>query len=96
MPTSDVHFTADSPTNYPNVATMTAVEADSPQAAVEVLLAAGRYPQEPGLRWANVAVEVYPNGIPARVRRFAIHIAVKGAAVDWNDRAADAACGRLD
>ena len=36
-----------------------------------------------GLRWANVAVEVHPNGTPARVMRFAIH-SEKGAAIDWN------------
>jgi hypothetical protein len=72
MPTYFVSFTAEPPATYPPVATMTAVEADSPQAAVEALLAAGRYPQEPGLRWANVAIEVHPNGVPARVMRFGI------------------------
>jgi hypothetical protein len=83
MPLYHVHFATEPPTTYPPVATMTAVEADSPQAAVETLLAAGRVPQVPGLRWANVATEVHSNGVPARVMRCAIH-AEKGAAVDWN------------
>jgi hypothetical protein len=48
MPTYYVSFTAEAPTTYPNVATMTAVKADSPQAAVEALLATGRVPQIPG------------------------------------------------
>jgi hypothetical protein len=54
MPTYFVSFTAEPPTTYRPVATMTAVEADSPQGAVEALLAAGRVPQLPGLKWANV------------------------------------------
>jgi hypothetical protein len=78
MPTYFVSFTAEPPTTYPPVTTMTAVEADIPQAAVEALLAAGRVPQIPGLKWANVATEVHPNGVPARVMRFAIHAAEKG------------------
>jgi uncharacterized protein (DUF1810 family) len=50
---------------------------------VEALLAAGRVPQIPGLKWANVAIEVHSNGVPARVMRFAIH-AENGAPIDWN------------
>jgi hypothetical protein len=73
MPTYYVSFTADAPTSYPPVATMTAVEADGPQGAVEALMAAGRVPQILGLKWANVAIDVHPNGVPARVMRFAIH-----------------------
>ena len=81
MPRYFVSFTAEPPATYQPVATMTVVEADSPQAAVELLLANGRYPQVPGLRWANVVVEVHSNGVPARVMRFAIHTE-KGAAAE--------------
>jgi pyruvate/2-oxoglutarate dehydrogenase complex dihydrolipoamide dehydrogenase (E3) component len=81
MPTYFVSFTAEAPTTYSPVSTMTAVEADSPQAAVEVLLATGRVPQISGLKWANVAIEVHQNGVPARVMRFAIH-AERGVAID--------------
>jgi hypothetical protein len=81
MPTYYVSFTAEPPASYPPVDTMTAVEAGSPQAAVEVLLATGRVPQISGLKWANVAIEVHPNGVPARVMRFAIHDE-KGGTVD--------------
>ena len=84
MPSYYVNFTAEPPATYQPVATMTAVEADSPQAAVELLLADGHYPQDPGLRWANVAVVVHSNGVPARVMRFAIHTE-KDAAVDWRE-----------
>jgi hypothetical protein len=83
VPTYYVTFTVEPPTTYPPVATMTAIEADSPEAAVESLLAQGRVPQVPGLRWANVAIEVHSTGVPARVMRFAIH-AEKGAAIDWD------------
>jgi hypothetical protein len=81
MPTFYVSFTAEQPATYPPVATMIAVESGSPQAAVEALLATGRVPQIPGLKWANVAIEVHSNGVPARVMRFAIH-AENGSAVD--------------
>lgn len=88
MPRYFVSFTAEPPATYPPVATMTDVDADSPQAAGEALLAAGRYPPEPGLRWANVAVEVHSNGVPARVMRFPIH-AEDGAEIDWTPLGSD-------
>ncbi len=60
------------------------VEADAPVAAVEAMLAAGRFPQDPAIRWARVVVAVHGNGVPSQVMRFPVHAARAEAAIDWN------------
>lgn len=79
-----VHFAADAAEPLPPVADLATVDADSPVAAVEALLQAGRYPQTRGLRWARVVVAFRQDGTPIRLARFPIHVADEGAAIDWN------------
>lgn len=58
MPLFRVHFCADASEPIP----LPAVEAEDPISAVEKLLADGRYPQTPGIKWARVAVTYHPDG----------------------------------
>lgn len=65
----------------PDVATLATVEADDPMQAVERILAEGRYPQNPDLKWARVVLSEV-DGRAVQVLRVPIH-AEKGPAVDW-------------
>lgn len=84
MPLYHVHFAADHREPLPPLAELQSIDAADPASAVEALLAAGRYPQRPGLRWARVVVGVHPDGSPRFLARFPIHLADAGAAIDWN------------
>jgi hypothetical protein len=81
MPFYPVHFAAAANEPMPDVATLAAVEADTPMQAVERILAEGRYPQNPDLKWARVVL-TETGGRAVKVLRVPIH-AEKGPAVDW-------------
>ena len=63
MPVFHIHFAADPDDPVPPLAELPSIEADDPVAAVEALLAAGRYPQDPAIRWARVVVGFHPDVI---------------------------------
>jgi hypothetical protein len=66
----------------PPLAELPSIEADDPQKNVEAMLAAGRVPLDPAIRWARVVVAVHDNGVPSQVMRFPI-TAENGPAIDW-------------
>jgi len=78
-----IHFTADADEPIPPVAELPSIEAGEPQKAVEAMLVAGRYPQDPSIRWARVVVGFYPDGSPGFLLRFPVHVERTEAAMDW-------------
>ena len=84
MPRYHVHFTADPADPVPPPAELPSVEADDPVEAVEAMLAAGRYPQDPSVRWARVVVGLHLDGSPRSLLRVAVHAERTNVAIDWN------------
>ena len=84
MPLYRVHICADASEPIPLPDTLPAVEAEDPFSAVEKLLADGRYPQTPGIKWARVAVTYHPDGSIRHVVRVPIN-ADLGPALEWGN-----------
>ena len=83
MPRYHIDFAADPDDPVPPLAELPSIEADDPVAAVEALLAAGRNPQDPAIRWARVVVGFHPDGSPRFLLRFPMHAERTEAAIDW-------------
>ena len=84
MPLYHVHFAADPDDPVPPLAELPSVEADDPQKAVEAMLVAGCYSQDPAIRWARVVVGVHNDGSPRFLLRMPVHFERTEAAIDWN------------
>jgi hypothetical protein len=81
MATYRICFAVDVNEPMPDLATLATVEADTPMQAVERILAEGRYPQNPDLKWARIVLTAV-EGRAVHVLRVPIH-AEQGPAFDW-------------
>jgi hypothetical protein len=84
MPVYRVQFVADPTQPLPLVEELPNVEAENPAAAVEAMLAAGKYPQDPAIRWARVVLGVHESGRPSCLARFPITPQRTETAMDWD------------
>ena len=83
MPRYRIQFVTDPDDPFPPASELASVEAENPAAAVEAMLATGRYPQDPAIRWARVVLSVHSDGSPRFLLRFPVHAEQSNAAIDW-------------
>ena len=82
MPCFRVDFCADPQEPLPPIDKLASIEADDPMQAAELLVNAGRVPQNQPIAWARVVLTVHDNGRPRQVVRVPL-TAAREIPVDW-------------